>query len=72
VTGNLVSLSEQELIDCDTANNGCDGGVIDSGYSFIISNKGIGSESDYPYRAQRTQCDREQVCGYKFRYIEIE
>jgi xylem cysteine proteinase len=61
VTGNLVSLSEQELIDCDTVNNGCDGGAIDDGYSFIISNKGIGSESDYPYQAQRTQCDTEQL-----------
>lgn len=62
VTGNLVSLSEQQLVDCDKpANNGCNGGVMDYAYYFIISNGGIDSESDYPYQGEETQCDNEKM-----------
>uniref|UniRef100_A0ACD5V3M3 Uncharacterized protein n=1 Tax=Avena sativa TaxID=4498 RepID=A0ACD5V3M3_AVESA len=50
VTGQLVSLSEQELVDCDTLYNaGCDGGLMDDAFVFIINSKGIGTEQDYPY-----------------------
>ncbi|KAL5556937.1 hypothetical protein UlMin_039173 [Ulmus minor] len=57
-TGKLVSLSEQELVDCDrTYNAGCDGGLMDYAFEFIINNGGIDSESDYPYSGFNTQCD---------------
>jgi hypothetical protein len=54
VTGSLVSLSEQELLDCDTTyNNGCVGGLVDYAYQYVIDKKGIDTEEDYPYRARR-------------------
>lgn len=64
VTGSLVSLSEQELIDCDTSYNaGCDGGLMDYAYQFVINNHGIDTEEDYPYQARDKSCRKEKVSG---------
>lgn len=60
-TGQLYDLSEQELVDCLTymGCKGCDGGKVDSAFTFIAKdNKGIDSEEDYPYVAQQAaSCD---------------
>ncbi|XP_038973857.1 senescence-specific cysteine protease SAG39-like [Phoenix dactylifera] len=56
-TGKLTSLSEQQLVDCDKKNGGCDGGIMDDAFKFIISNKGITTEANYPYMAKDGTCD---------------
>nr|ACG38442.1 cysteine protease 1 precursor [Zea mays] len=59
VTGEMVTLSEQELVECSTdgGNSGCNGGLMDAAFDFIIKNGGIDTEGDYPYKAVDGKCD---------------
>ncbi|KAL3882295.1 hypothetical protein ACJMK2_028657 [Sinanodonta woodiana] len=56
-TGKLLSLSQQQLVDCsdDFENDGCCGGQIDQAFEYIKM-YGIETEDKYPYEAKNQQC----------------
>ncbi|XP_038633411.1 procathepsin L-like isoform X2 [Scyliorhinus canicula] len=54
--GQLISLSEQNLVDCDSGNDGCNGGTLWKAFHYVKEN-GINSEKTYPYTGQSNlQC----------------
>ncbi|GBF92394.1 hypothetical protein Rsub_05596 [Raphidocelis subcapitata] len=60
VTGELLSLSEQNLVDCDTAQDqGCQGGLMDYAFQYVADH-GIELEKDYPYTGEDGECLEEE------------
>lgn len=66
--GELISLSEQQLVDCsfEFGNFGCEGGLMDNAFEYIKQSGGIETESDYEYisgttGAPKNKCFFEKI-----------
>ncbi|KAF6077188.1 cathepsin H [Phyllostomus discolor] len=57
-TGKMLSLSEQQLVDCaqNFNNHGCQGGLPSQAFEYIRYNKGIMGEDSYPYEGKDGNC----------------
>jgi hypothetical protein len=72
-TGTLTSLSEQQFVDCDKVDQGCNGGLMDNAFKYAEAND-ICTEDSYAYKAVGGSCaassctaglKKGQVVGYK-------
>ena len=56
--GELLELSKSVIIDCDTNDSGCNGGLMQYAFEWLKKN-GIMTESDYPYHGYKDTCKIE-------------
>ena len=55
--GVMVQMSEQMLVDCDTYDKGCNGGLEQRAFTWISENGGsIMKQADYPYKGYQGTC----------------
>jgi len=61
-SGKLESFSEQQLVSCagKYGNQGCNGGLMDDGFKYIVAN-GDSLESSYPYTGKTGKCTQSKI-----------
>ncbi|KAG5245325.1 senescence-specific cysteine protease SAG [Salix suchowensis] len=73
-TGKLISLSEQEVVDCDTKGEGqgCNVGLMDDAFKFIEQNKGLATAANYPYAGTDGTCNTQKEASHAAKITGFE
>ena len=58
--GELLSLSEQQFVDCSTKNGACNGGLMTLALDYAMEAGGVESEADYGYTGRKGQCQFDE------------
>ncbi|KAM7500713.1 hypothetical protein LguiA_025127 [Lonicera macranthoides] len=69
-TGQLISVSEQQILDCNGSPYGCSGNYIQKAFEYVVQSGGITSDTEYPYMATEGTCKATtsvaaQINGYE-------
>lgn len=62
--GDYKGISEQELVDCDKVDEGCNGGLMENALQYAIDGNGIMKSEHYPYKARRGTCQTTEKVKY--------
>jgi cathepsin L len=75
-SGNLLSLSESQIVDCDKNGTdfGCSGGWMDGAFNYTIKNGGLEREIDYPYEPMDDPCEfnRTKIAASISSYMDVK
>lgn len=72
--GENKRFSEQQLVDCDDKDEGCNGGLMENTFEWIKENGGVQLESDYPYKGRDQQCkqDKEKLVVKVDSFVKLD
>ena len=72
--GENKRFSEQQLVDCDDKDAGCNGGLMENTFKWIKENGGVQLESDYPYKGRDQQCkqDKEKLVVKVDSFVKLD
>ena len=59
--GVVKTLSEQLLVDCDTSDSGCNGGLMELSFTWLKKNGGIMTDTDYKYTGRKSICKQDKT-----------
>jgi C1A family cysteine protease len=59
--GSTLQMSEQQIVDCDNRNSGCNGGWYDTAWQYVQEEGGLESMADYPYTGRDGSCKAGQA-----------